>query len=358
MDLPGIGVASDIFNEITGRWIREKARAVTLVVNHRGVHEVEAQLLHHSGFLNKLLYSIDNPTEDPVLIVAVVRVDEIAETRWRQERAAGVNGPKRDYFLKTSEDSRDLLIPQIRHQIEKAWASAGMQSGQKQVVDNLVNSLEIHPVSALQYSRILLDDPEDRPFLTNPSDSNIPALLDSLRRLAERHRETEIQRIEEPLRNLSDRLIKTLKLIEAQWQEDVRAGQEAERLRSEFLEFLEPLRQEFKLRQGSFREFLRETLPQIIRSNVVEASATAREEISAYLAELRICNWRTLQAAVRRGGVFLSSTGRKIDLPRDFALRFEVPVAQVWGGQILKEIRRRTKSYAEDCVQLVDEVVA
>ena len=359
VDLPGIGVASDIHCKITSRWIREKAKAVALVVNHRGVQEAEAQLLHQSGFLNRLLYSVDNPSEDPLLIVAVVRLDEIAGSRWRDQRASGVACRKRDFFPGTCEESRSLVLAQVRGQIERAWASAPMQSGQKQVVENLVNSLEIHPVSALEYSRFLVDDPEDRSsFLANASDSNLPALLESLGRLAERHRETEAHRIEEPLRNLSDRLIKTLKVIEAQWQEDARASQLAARLRNEFLEFLTPLRTEYDVRKGSFREFFRETLPQVISSNVVQASASAREEISAYLEELKIFHWKTLQAAVRKGGVFHSSTGRKIDLPHDFALRFEAPVAQVWGGQILKEIRRRTKSYAEDCVQLVDEVVA
>jgi hypothetical protein len=41
----------------------------------------------------------------------------------------------------------------------------------------------------------------------------------------------------------------------------------------------------------------------------------------------------------------------------DFALRFEEPIAQVWGKSILKEIRTRTKQLADDCVALVDQVV-
>jgi len=46
-----------------------------------------------------------------------------------------------------------------------------------------------------------------------------------------------------------------------------------------------------------------------------------------------------------------------IDLPREFALRFEEPIAEAWSKQILKDIRRETEEYASDCVRLVEQVV-
>ena len=103
VDLPGLGVAGDVHKEVTTRWIREtKARSVVLVVGHRGIHDAEAQLLLQSGFLNSLLYS-----NGPVcLIVAVVRIDEIAGTRYRVARQSG-NSEKRmqDYFAEACEES-------------------------------------------------------------------------------------------------------------------------------------------------------------------------------------------------------------------------------------------------------------
>ena len=83
----------------------------------------------------------------------------------------------------------------------------------------------------------------------------------------------------------------------------------------------------------------------------------ARREITAYLQPLEKVGWKTLQAAVQRGGTFVSGVGRKIDLPNDFALRFEIPVADAWAKCVLKEIRRRTKEFADDSVRLVDQVV-
>ena len=118
-----------------------------------------------------------------------------------------------------------------------------------------------------------------------------------------------------------------------------------------------PLPTEYQNRQGAYREFLRETLPQTIRTEIGKAAATARRELKAYLADLRIVHYKTLQAAVRKGGTFVSGLSRQIDLPNDFALRFEVPVADAWAKCVLKELRRRTKDFGDDCIRLVDEVV-
>jgi hypothetical protein len=62
----------------------------------------------------------------------------------------------------------------------------------------------------------------------------------------------------------------------------------------------------------------------------------------------------TLRASVRRGGRY--SGASDINLPTEFALRFEEPIAQAWGTEILKDIRRETKDYADDCVRIVEEV--
>ncbi len=88
---------------------------------------------------------------------------------------------------------------------------------------------------------------------------------------------------------------------------------------------------------------------------VTVASATARNDIHKYLNRLGYAHWATLRASVRRGGRF--SGAMDIDLPREFALRFEEPIAEAWSKQILKDIRRETEEYASDCVRLVEQVV-
>ena len=72
---------------MTRKWIREQARAVVMVVERSGVTKVVADLLRKSEFLNRLLYSADEPKGDPILLVAVVRVDDVADTRYQEDSA-------------------------------------------------------------------------------------------------------------------------------------------------------------------------------------------------------------------------------------------------------------------------------
>ena len=70
VDLPGVGVAGDVYKEVTRKWIVEKAKAVVLVVDNRGVKEADAELLRRSDFLTRLLFSVDDPKADPAVLVS------------------------------------------------------------------------------------------------------------------------------------------------------------------------------------------------------------------------------------------------------------------------------------------------
>jgi hypothetical protein len=275
VDLPGLGVAGDIHKIVTSQWVREHARCVVLVVSHRGIQEDEAQLLQESGFLNRLIYTAENPADDPVtLMVAMVRGDEIAVSRYMTDRQNGKQVRTRpEYFAEVCDESRQLVYEQLKPQLRRAWSSGQIQEVQIQVIDNLLETLEVHPVSAVEYARAIAHDPYVPSFLGEPGLSNIPGLLNTLMCQAERRRESEIRRLEEVLTDFQSRLDTTLEVIKVQWMEDRRAAAEAERLRDELILFLEPLRGEYRTRQGAFREFLRETLPQTIRAEVAKARA-------------------------------------------------------------------------------------
>ena len=90
---------------------------------------------------------------------------------------------------------------------------------------------------------------------------------------------------------------------------------------------MQPLRKELHVRQGQYRAFIKKGVPTRISDLVTVASATARNDIHKYLNRLGYAHWATLRASVRRGGRF--SGARDIDLPREFALRFEGPIAEV-----------------------------
>ena len=354
VDLPGVGVVGDAYREVTRKWIREKARGIVLVVGNRGVTEPDAELLRTSGFLNRLLHSAFDPVADPIsLIVVAVRIDDSAETKWQSNR----DHPKRQHLADLCSEFVPIIRAQVRKELESVWASSeqSVVQGRMDVIERVMQGLQIHPISAVQYHKFIANDEEDRSFITASEQSNVPHFVESLKTLAIEYRQTQLSRLNEVRDAFDARVFSTINLIKAQWEEKTRARDDSERLRNELLGFIEPLRKEFHVRQGAFREFLRVSMPQLIDAKVMEARVIARKSILAYLQKLQITHWSTLRAAVRRGGTYQGS--RHVELPRDFALCFEEPIAEIWGREILKEIRKRTKEYADDCVELVEQVV-
>lgn len=354
VDLPGVGIVRDAHKDVTRRWIREKARALVLVVDHRGLPESLAEALKQSEFLNSLLYSADEPVDDPILMVAVTRIDDVAGERYRQDTARSKR--KYEYFLEATEEAKARLRGDVQRYLEETWLNdtGAATDARKQVVRNLLGKLEVHPLSAPEYAKLMADDDDDLPFLRDLEQTGVPGFAGSLTALAKDRRARASQRLKEQTALFHERLSATLRLIEAQWETENRAEEEAARLREDLEFFMQPLRKELGVRQGAYRAFLKRGAPQRIEDLVVAAKHKASKEIDRYLKKLWNSHWATLRASVRRGGRY--SGASDINLPTEFALRFEEPVAEVWGKDILKDIRRETREYAQDCVALVEQV--
>ncbi len=353
VDLPGVGIEGDVYREVTREWIRSRARAVVWVVDHRGLPESGAEMLRRSEFLNRLLYQSEDPTSDPMLMVVSVRVDEFAETEYAKDKSK----KKSEYLQEGYGKSITLIHDQLRSQLQHVWGAGDDSSKERreEVVARVLAGLQVHSVSAIQYRRLITADEDDPPFIKQLDQSNIPLLAAALKQLAEQRL---LQRREALVKAQDDfflRLCTTLRVIEGQWDSDRRSVEEAERLRIELMEFLKPKQEEFQTRRVMFGAFLKNELPKLIDVLVDKARLEAERDISAYLWDLRNVHWATLRAAVRREGTFHGV--KYINLPQDFALRFEEPVADVWNKSILTEIRRRTKEFGNDCVALVDELL-
>ena len=360
VDLPGVGIAGDAKAEITERWIREHAKAIVLVVDKSGVRETEAELLRNTGFLNRLLHAGGELNSDPVtLVVAVTKIDDVAEENWRNNRALCPGKKKPEYLSELCEQFREQVRSQVQQQLTKVWrASTGLSDEKAEVIKDIIAGMHVFPVSTPQYRMLLSDESDDPPFIKSLEQSNIPQMMDALCQVAANRTTDQEQHLEAEERRFFNRLRARITVIRTQWEEETRAEAEAEEFCQALEDFIdtEKLRSEFSNRQGAFREFLKSTLPTQIAKVVTEASVKARKEVYAYMQDLRFAHWKTLQAAVRRGGTFYGS--RHIDLPRDFALRFEEPIAEVWGKSLLREIRKRTKEYAEDSVSQVERILS
>jgi GTP-binding protein EngB required for normal cell division len=353
VDLPGVGVVRDVHVDVTRKWVREKAQALVLVVDHRGMTEPLAEALRRSEFLNSLIYSADEPDDDPIVLVAATRIDDVASERYRQDIARSKR--KAEHFREVVDEAKERLKTELQHRLEEVWLNeTDANEARKQVVRNLIDRLQVHPLSAPEYVKLIAEDEDDPPFLKQIDQTGVPGLIESLEVLAEARRERATARLEEGVAGFHERLMTTLRLIEAQWETDSRAEEEAEQLRRDLEVFIQPRREELSNRQGAYRNFLKHTIPQRVEDLVSGAKAKASRDIDRFLKKLGHAHWATLRASVRRGGRY--SGALNINLPLEFALRFEEPIAEMWGKEILKDIRKQTKDYADDCVALVEQV--
>lgn len=360
VDLPGVGVASDVYRTMTQSYVRDQARAVLLVLDRAGVTEAVLESIRSSGYWDRLVGASYDPDADPcALIVAVTKVDEVAEAEYEkyQDVAREVRPKKSELYAKKVEE----MVEGIRNQTSNQLAAlqdtnnADLAEARNAARDQLLKLLQVHPVSAPDYRRILVDDEDDRPRVARTQAiTGIPRLSETLAALA-----VDLQaRQSASAKRVRDRLVRgvlgELAILQSQWQGEQRIAEEAEQLRRDLEEAVRPWREELANRQGGFREYLQAVMAEKISALVAEAREAAEEEIAQYLRGLQGCHWATLRAAVRRGGTYYGS--RQIDLPTDIGDRFQEPMAGVWGMRLLRDIRKRTGLYASDCVTHVGRV--
>jgi GTP-binding protein EngB required for normal cell division len=352
IDLPGIGILSDAYASLTSDYLRNRAKAVMLVTTDRGLRREDAELLRNSGFLNRLLHASNDLASDPVaLIVVVVKIDDVAVENWHNERAANgkAGRTKAQHFADQADLCRTEITRRLQTFLREVWSGEdGLSEAKNDVVQSILAGLQVFPVSAPQYRLLFAADPDEeaRPFLPDVQATNIPALRAAIAAIAQRCVREQARRAEDAEARFFGQVRARLEVLSAQRNEERQAETEVAAFKDLLEGFLTPLQREFDTRRGGFRNFLRKTVPTQIEVRVKNASHEARKEIQAYLRKnIRDAHWRTLQAAVRREGTFIGS--RHINLPHDFALRFEEPVAEVWSRGILAEVRKDTREFAD-----------
>jgi Dynamin family len=358
VDLPGVGISGDVYRRVTEEWVREKARAICLVVDRSGIDSASADLLRSSGFLNRLLHSTDDPDADPVsLVIAVVKMDEVAYENFKQEKATSPEDHRKKHEhlaelrQKMPVTVQMQLHDELRRLIEDLEGPA--RNASETALTRIQNSLQVHSLTAHEFVKLL--DEDEPSFIKDAAESGIPQFKDALIGLVEnRHRilRSRLLEVSADFRN-SVRLL--LRSLEAQWQDETVESLATERIRGSLQEFLPPLQRELYARQGKFHEFLKEGVPSKIEALVGSAGVAADKDMRRYLEKLEDAHWATLKATVSRGGAFVGS--RHIDLPRDFSLLYDGQIAPIWGEQVIRMVRKRTSELATDYVELVEQAV-
>ncbi len=363
IDLPGIGIQDDLYEVETERFVRERAKGILLVTHSRGLGRDEAELLRKSGFLNRLLHASDDPTADPLaFMVAMVKVDDVAKQNWKNEKEK--NGgtavrKKAEHFYELVESLRKNTATQIRQYFTEVWQSADMslQNDKNAIIERLCDSVQVFPLSAPQYCLLMGQEDEDEmPFLPDVESTQVPGLRDAIIAAAQSARAEREARLAAAAGGFFGRLRARLNLHSAQLSEESRAQHEREEMEQKLDAYMGPRQREFDTRRGEFRGYLRKTVPELIDAKVTGAAMVAQKEMAAFLSKLRTdIHWATLRAAIRRNGAYFGA--RRVQIPHDFSLCFEAPVAQVWSGAILQGIRKETANYSAYQEEVLKEVL-
>lgn len=363
VDLPGLGIANDQYREVTQRWIREKAKAIALVVDRSGITQDSAELLRASGFLGRLLHAADDPSADPVrLLVVATKLDQTADDEWQYDRNHNPDDarPWTAYFASVQERMVTRLRNEVKDEIVGALrqnASGTADADVDRVAERLLSGLTIHVVAALQFRRLARQDPEDLPRIRKFEESGIPQLRKCLQAFTSDRDELLHERIARAAYQFGRRILGIVDVLRSQEGGGARENDDGARVRAELRSFLSGRSgpgTELNARQGAFREFLSHTGKQRIHDTVETAGHVAEKAISGYLGDLGDAHWATLRAAVRRGGAFVGA--RRIDLPNDFAVRIDEPVGLEWSRTILASVRQRTREHGKDREHFVNRV--
>jgi hypothetical protein len=357
VDLPGIGVAGDRYREVTHRFVSDKARAVAIVVDRAGVSDTLIDLLRTSGYWARVLGSAYDPESDPChLLVVVAKVDDvaIAEYQATQHLPKAERPRKAEIFARVCSEIADKIRLQTAQQL------GSIENSQNEAINDatgaarshVLGNLGVHPVSAREYALVVAADEDSPPQVVRSADETfIPRLQDRIAGVAEETRARREDAKAEVRQRLLSGVSSQLQVIHAQWDGDDRVAAEIERVRAELEVAMKPWCDEFQNRRGSYRGYLQTTVPVLIENLVMEAQQAAQQDVSRYLRRMRDYHWATLRAAVARGGTFHGA--KHIDLPSDIGDRFQEPMAAVWGQKLLRDIRKQTKHYADDCERLV-----
>jgi hypothetical protein len=360
VDLPGVGIANDEYRSVTSAWIR-RATAVVLVVDKSGVTEASADLLRTTGFLNSILHRAPESTSvSPLLRVVAVKLDDVATAERAAFRAQnpGVTPPAwLAVFRRACEESQSLIRNQLTQVFDQSVVEAPAETKveRRDALDQIVRSMEVHPVSAIEYRKLHENDPEDAPKIKAPEDSGMPALIDSLSVLGQQHRDELVEAYRSTVQQLFEAIDRALATVKDELSSDERQLARLAGLRDSLGTAMKPAADELKPRLGALRERLRATIPQTIETEVERNVSIGERKVREYFLTLRKWPWGTLRATIRRGGVWVRS--RPVDLPNELALRFEDPLTVAWRRGVLIPLQRALHEFGTDIGRLLGKVI-
>ena len=345
VDLPGVGVLADPAGRRAEEFVRKSADALIIVMRNNGLTSEVAGLLERTGVITRLLWTGAEDPNPMHVVIAVTHLDSVAKERWQQ---LALEARDRDETPPPREDVFHGLAEEMAARIRRQLASALRGSRDSEdlapeqamrreaVIERLCAEMTIACVCAPDHLTLL--DGFNDSFLPSAEATRIPALSARLAELGH-HARTQWQgRLEEARRALHVGLAVALRESEQRFSDARRQASEAvERFRGELEELSRPLREEAR----TAREAAAKTLRQTVEEQVGRLASLAATRALRRVEKLRALgvgiNYRTLNAALVRGGAFEGSV--RVDYPDELTRAFVDGVASRFEPHLLEEVR-------------------
>jgi len=194
-----------------------------------------------------------------------------------------------------------MILPSVcKRFLRDTWEDD--TEGKRLVIQSILNSLQVFPVSAPQYRlHCSKDSDEDKPFLADAESTNIPALRLAISKIAQQCLADQSQRYKETSARFFGQLRARLEVLSAQGSEERQAEGEVNKFKHSLESFMAPLQREFDTRRGGFRNFLRQDSPNANRGSSGGRVPKARKAIHGDMRGLQDAHWKTLASSGTEG---------------------------------------------------------
>jgi len=369
-DLPGVGnfddPASNVALEVLTDAMRSKSLdGLLVVVRGNGLEEDTGRLLRAARVLERVL------DKDTDLGIAVTHIEEgvtAARKALRRDRVEKSQWPSSDeLFLRASRRAAARNRRTLRALLEDSVAHLD-EDERRSLVDHVMDRTSVVGVEGNAAEAFVFDREEDvRVYTTNLRATRVPELLDHFRaRARKRHVErlTPLQKQTELIgRGILAELARIARANAADEGMKLQAAQ-----RIAYVGAMTEAKHSLSNRWTAIRERVEMRLQYKVQHPLEQARLRAeRKARLRKAAEIELCrtvgtyngytgylvHWTVLQAALRRGGIYVST--HRIDLPGDLAREIHPELQQGWKN-VASQIRALFDEYHDNANKLLDSL--
>lgn len=360
VDLPGVGVVGDPAAHVAEEFVRREGDALAIVTTNRGITTPLAHLLESSGVITKLLFGGRDGVAPIQVLLAITHLDDVTKTHYQERRQEaldeGTTPPKKEeVFADLAVGMESKARSMVGHMLRQSEAFRGLdetlKARREEVVDRLTKALKVVCVDAPDYIALTYGNTPDDAFLKNEESTRIPLLRNAITGMAadaQRRREYAILSTTNAFRTgIIEHLNAFSRVLE---RSQGKASPEWARFRADLEARAGELRKATLSARADANALVARTLPGVIRSVCEHAAQIAQARLTALAAQAARINYQTLNAALRRSGVYEAGG---LDFPGSICRSLVDVVASEWEPKVVGGLRTAIRSLANEEIEQV-----